>query len=100
MGVVGGDTDAIQPDGNLISSILVRARKEPEVKLIRLVCLVADGQQTGVALANVEVDLGDGSRRTVNHVFYPSQRQILALLLCTRRCMVGATYSQSSHSAQ
>ena len=55
----GGHT--VQPDSNLLIRIRVLRREEPEVQLGGFVGLVADGEKTGVGLANVEVDVWDGA---------------------------------------
>jgi len=68
-----GCTHAVQPDGNLVSSILVRARKEPEVKLACLIRFVANGQQTSVAFADVEIDFRYRARGAVYDEFCSAQ---------------------------
>jgi len=50
----------IEPDQDLVASEFVGRRNEPKVQLGRI-RLVGDWQQTGVGLANVEVDIGDCS---------------------------------------
>ena len=62
-------TYAIQPDRDLIPSLLVLARKEPEVQLARLVARAADWHQPSVALADVKGDFWNCTRGTIHNVF-------------------------------
>jgi hypothetical protein len=54
-----GGWHTVQPDSNLLIRIRVLRREEPKVQLGGFVGLVADGEKTGVGLANVEVDVWD-----------------------------------------
>lgn len=60
----------IQPNGNLITCVLILGREEPKVELLVFIGLVADGQKTRVGLANVEVDVWDGACGAVDGEFY------------------------------
>jgi len=56
----------VQPDSNLVICVWVLGWEEPEVQFRGLVGGIADGQKTSVGLANVEVDVGDRSRSSVD----------------------------------
>jgi hypothetical protein len=60
----------VQPDGNLIICILVLGRKEPEVQFGGFVGLVADGEETSVGLANVEVHVWDSAGGAIDRKSY------------------------------
>ena len=60
----------VQPNGNLVTSIFVLGREEPEVELFVFVGLVADGQKTRVGLINVEVDVWDGACGAIDGELY------------------------------
>jgi hypothetical protein len=60
MGGLDRDTyAAVQPDENLLVRRRVGRREEPEEKVVLVVGVAADGQQPGIGLANVEVDIRD-----------------------------------------
>ena len=56
----------VQPDSDLVISIWVLRGEEPEVELGGLVGSLADGEETSVRLANVEVDIGNGACSAIN----------------------------------
>jgi hypothetical protein len=62
----GAARTTIQPDSDLLTSIWVCGREKPEIELRSLVGLVGDWEQTGVRLANVEVDIRDGTSSTID----------------------------------
>ena len=63
---VRGNDHTVQPDGDLVIRVWVLGWEEPEVQFRGLVGGIADRQKTRVGLANVEVDVGDRSRSSVD----------------------------------
>ena len=47
----------IKPDHNLFASIMIAARKEPEVELSRLIRSLRDWEKASIGFADVEVDI-------------------------------------------
>jgi hypothetical protein len=56
----------VQPNGDLVIRIWVLGREEPEVQFRGLIGGAADGQKTSVRLANIEVNIWNRSRCSVN----------------------------------
>ncbi len=49
---------AVQPDENLLFRSRIGRGKKPEEEVVWVVGVLAEGQQPGVGLAHVEVDIG------------------------------------------